>query len=168
MGFYDEYEYSFGDDGALLVTHKGTGVVVEAVPKGKEKKDKEPLFYKFYFANAALVADAFGGKVGVLFYLASWSEGGRVVLTSAHRKLMAERLGLNKATIYNYMSELLRDKMVFKMPGETAPIYWLNPHVFGYGAWSDVKEKQALFEVSKRVLVKQPDTGGEELNARVD
>ena len=159
MALLDEYEYSFGDDGALLVTHKATGVVVEAVPKRGEKKDKEPLFYKFYYGNGAVLADAFGGRVGVMFYLASWSEGGKVVLTSAHRKLMAEKLGLNKATIYNYMSDLLRDKMVFKMPGEAAPIYWLNPHVFGYGAWADVKETRALFEVSKRVLDKGQDAG---------
>lgn len=163
MVISDEYEYSFDENKALLVTHKGTGVVMEVVPKGaiKEKKDKEPLFYKFYFCNAPMIAEAFGGRVGLLFYLAALSKDGQVVLSAANRSLITEKLGLNKGTIYNYMSDLLRDNMVFKMPGETGPIYWLNPHVFGYGAWSNVKEKQALFEVSKRVLDKQPSVSSD-------
>lgn len=147
-----EYDYTFDDKGSLLVTDKATGVVVANIPKHRGRAGKEPLYQKFYYEDCRWFARWLGGKAGMVFYLASIAErSGRIVMSTDYRKAMAKELGLSSGTIYNYTSELLRSGIIFKLPDEKAPIYWLNPYVFGYGSWDDIKEKQALFQVSRKL-----------------
>lgn len=152
-----EYDYSFDDRGWLIVTDKGTGVVIATIPKKRGRQGKEPLYQKFYYAEGRWLAKWMGGKAGLLLYLASMAENdGRIILGTDGRKAIGAELGLSSGTVYNYISDMLKVGVIFKLPNEKAPIYWLNPYVFGYGTWDDIKEKQALFQVSRRLQQDEP------------
>lgn len=150
------YSYRFDVDKTLHVVHEETGVVLASIPKGGTGKDKEPAYGKFYFESGSYLAQFFSGKAAVFFYLLSFcGRDGEIVLRKRQRDQIAEKTGLSVKTVFNYVSQMLNEDVLCKMPGETGPIYWVNPKYFAVGTWDDIKERMALFEIGKR-LAKNP------------
>jgi hypothetical protein len=155
------YTYRFDSDKTLHVIHEDTGVVLVSIPKGGIGREKEPAYTKFYFGFAGYLAEKFNGKAAVFFYLLSLcGKDGEIVLRKRQRDDIAHKVGLSVKTVFNYVSQLLADGLLCKMPGETGPIYWINPKFFAVGTWDDVKERSAVFEVARR-LAEDPGCFGD-------
>ena len=143
--------YRLDDDKTLRVIHGETGVVIASVPKIDDKV-KEPLYCKAYLASMMDFGVKAGGKIGLLFCLISMiNRHGEVVLRNAQRDELAEKMGMSSGTVSNYISFLLKEGFLYKMPGETNSVYWVNPVYFAAGTWNDVKERMALYEVARRM-----------------
>lgn len=146
------YVYRFDSNKTLHVVHEDTGVVVTSIYKDGAGGKKEPAYGKFYFEAAGMLGDLLPGKSAVFFYLLTLTgKNGEIVLRKEQRDRIAKKANLNIKTVYNYISELMRDEILWKMPGETAPIYWINPKYFAIGSWDDIKERMAFFEISKQL-----------------
>ena len=145
------YVYRFDESKTLHVVHEDTGVLLASIPKGAGKA-KEPAYGKFYFQAAGYLAECFGGKAGVFFCLLTLcGKNGEIVLRKQQRDEIATKTGLSVKTVFNYVSQLLSEGVLCKMPGETGPIYWMNPQYFAIGTWDDIKERMAFFEIGKRL-----------------
>ena len=143
--------YRFDEDKTLHVIHAETGVVLASLPRS-EGRAKESSYMKMYIESAMHLGIAFGGKAGVLFAVLSFAgKDGEIILRASQRATICEKLGLNSKTVSNYISTLLKDGLLYKLPGETGPIYWANPGYFAIGSWNDVKERIALYEVARRM-----------------
>lgn len=144
--------YKMDGNKTIHVVHEETGVVITSLYKDGIGGKKEPGFGKFYFGFADLIGDHLVGKGAILFYLFSLiGKDGEIVLRKEQRERIAKRTNLSIKTVHNCISELMRDEILWKMPGETGPIYWVNPKYFAIGSWDDVKERMAFFEISRRL-----------------
>ena len=156
--------YRFDEDKTLHVIHAETGVVLASLPRS-EGRAKESSYMKMYIESAMHLAILFGGKAGVLFAVLSLAgRDGEIVLRASQKAMVCEKLGLSQGTVSNYISALLKDGLLYKLPGETGPIYWANPGYFAIGSWNDVKERMALYEVARRMYSRgrqdSPDSTG--------
>ena len=156
--------YRFDEDKTLHVIHAETGVVLASLPRS-EGRAKESSYMKMYIESAMHLAILFGGKAGVLFAVLSLAgRDGEIVLRASQKAMVCEKLGLSQGTVSNYISALLKDGLLYKLPGETGPIYWANPGYFAIGSWNDVKERMALYEVARRMYSRgrqdSPDGAG--------
>lgn len=146
------YIYKLDGNKTLYVIHEETGIVLASIYKDGVGGKKEPAYGKFYYESAGFLADCFPGKAAVFFYLLTLAgKNGEIVVRKDQRDRIAKKTNLNIKTVYNYISELMRDEILWKMPGETGPIYWVNPKYFAIGSWDDIKERMALFEISKQL-----------------
>jgi hypothetical protein len=146
------YVYKLDSNKTLHVIHEDTGIVLTSIYKDGIGGKREPSYGKFYFEAAGVLGDLLPGKSAVFFYLLTLAgRNGEIVLRRDQRDKIAKKTNLNIKTVYNYISELMRDEILWKMPGETAPIYWVNPKYFAIGSWDDIKERMALFEISKQL-----------------
>lgn len=129
------------------LTDPRTGEIVsEEVTALRKKLQPEPSFIKLYLKDMCKLNDipkTTNNVLNALLELCNYDN--EIILNSHVKNKVADSLGIKIPSLDNAISKLTKAEFLDRIGRGT---YRLNPHVFGKGKWSDIKELQVTWDYS--------------------
>lgn len=136
----------------VLTEHRSTVTNLDTGEAREETTDKviqfptEPEYVKLYLDDLTTILGIKEGPKKLVFELAKqMNYEGLITLNGAIKKRMAQRLGIKEGSFRNYLSKLVKEKIIVRVD---TGLYEMNPHYFAKGKWPDIQRRREKFVMS--------------------